>query len=271
MTNFKGFKGAAKRLDDIDLPRIGARIGVGEDELHAFMDVEAPGSGFDPQGRPKILFEPHVFYRNLSGDQRATAVAQGLAYKSWGTKPYGKESEQYPKLERAMKINETAALKATSCGRGQILGENFAAAGYDSPQAMFLDFMEDEENHIEAMVNFMIHVGIDDDLRALAALKRPTTAADCVPIVRVYNGSGYAKNGYDTKFARAHNKWRGIKDTPWSPESPEDSHGSASATVVATPTVATAPSPTPASDTTASQTTRPASSFWASIIAKVLK
>ena len=37
MTDFNGFKGRAKKLDDVDLPRIGARIGVGEDELHAFV------------------------------------------------------------------------------------------------------------------------------------------------------------------------------------------------------------------------------------------
>jgi len=45
------FKGAARRLDDIDLPRIGHLIGVGEDELHAVIDVEARGSGFDSLGR----------------------------------------------------------------------------------------------------------------------------------------------------------------------------------------------------------------------------
>lgn len=33
------FKGAAKRITDIDIPRIGAIISVGEDEIHAFMDV----------------------------------------------------------------------------------------------------------------------------------------------------------------------------------------------------------------------------------------
>ena len=45
------FKGATARLKDIDIPRIGAEIGVGEDELHAFMQVEAAGSGFDAAGR----------------------------------------------------------------------------------------------------------------------------------------------------------------------------------------------------------------------------
>ena len=41
MTDFNGFKGRAKKLDDVDLPRIGARIGVGEDELHAFLAIPA--------------------------------------------------------------------------------------------------------------------------------------------------------------------------------------------------------------------------------------
>ena len=44
--------GRAKRLDDIDLPKIGAMIGVGEDELHAVIDVESRGTSF---GRPLPL------------------------------------------------------------------------------------------------------------------------------------------------------------------------------------------------------------------------
>ena len=48
--NWNGFKGAAKRIDDIDLPKIGAQIGVGEDEIHALLDVESAGSGFDGKG-----------------------------------------------------------------------------------------------------------------------------------------------------------------------------------------------------------------------------
>ncbi len=115
----KTFKGAARRLDDIDVPRIGARIGVGEDELHAFMEVEAAGSGFDSKGRPKMLFEPHVFYRNLSGKKRDDAVKAGLAYSKW--KPGKYPADSYPRLIQAMAIDETAALMASSWGAGQIL------------------------------------------------------------------------------------------------------------------------------------------------------
>lgn len=209
MTAWNGFRGAARRLDDVDLPRIGHRIGVGEDEIHAFMDVEASGSGFDDKGRPKMLFEPHVFYRNLSGAKRDEAVRQKLAYPKWRAGNYPADS--YPRLAAAMAIDETAALKAASWGLGQVLGDNHALVGYATPQAMVLAFMEDEEKHLEAMVAFLIARKIDDDLRAHRWSK----------VAEVYNGPGYRTHNYDGRMAAAFARWRRIKDTPWSPGNAE--------------------------------------------------
>lgn len=210
------FKGAAKPIDDIDLPRIGALIGVGEDPIHALLEVETLGSGFDNQGRPKLLFEPHKFYKHLKGDQRTEAVAQGLAYPKWGQKKYPRES--YTRMEAAMKINPHAALLSGSWGLGQIMGENYAMAGYDSVEEMVQAFIDDEENHLSAMINFIKASGIDDDLRRIEKKidnGQVVTAADWVPVVRVYNGAGYAKNDYHNRASRALAKWRRIKDTPW--------------------------------------------------------
>jgi peptidoglycan hydrolase-like protein with peptidoglycan-binding domain len=106
-------------------------------------------------------------------------------------------------------------------------------------QDMVRAFMEDEDKHLEAMVDFIVSAKIDDEMRQLAALTRKTTAADCETIVRVYNGPGYKKNRYHTKMATAHNKWRAIKDTPWSPEGDKDS-------VVAAPVNVPLPTPKPA-------------------------
>lgn len=197
------FKGAAKRLDDIDIPRIASAIGCGEDEVHAFMDVEAAGSGFDSEGRPKMLFEPHVFYRNLKGKQRSQAVARGLAYGKWKPGNYPKDS--YPRLMEAIQINKEAAYRSSSWGLGQILGENHQAAGYPSAETMAKHFMEDEEHHLQAMINFLKAKSLDDDLREhrWAALARG------------YNGAGYAKNNYHVKLEQRYNYWRKIKDTPW--------------------------------------------------------
>lgn len=203
MTDFNGFKGRAKRLDPEDYGRIGALIGATEDDMRAFVEVESNGKGFAPDGRPIILNEPHVFYRNLPQSKRDLAVRRGLAYKKWGTKPYPKaQSERYKWLQLAMEIDETAALSACSWGLSQILGENYRAAGYDTVQDMVLAFMDDEEEHLRAAVSFMETNGLDDDLRE----HRWATFA------RGWNGPGYKKNSYDTKLRAAHKKWSRIRD-----------------------------------------------------------
>lgn len=199
------FVGTATRLDDIDLPRLGYKIGVGEDEIHAFLDVETRGHGFDAQGRPVLLFEPHVFHRNLSGDKRAEAVAQGLAYPNWGEQPYPNDS--YPRLIAACAIDEIAALKSASWGLGQVLGENFAAAGFVSVQAMVEAMKQDEELQLAASINFIKFKRLDDNLRA----------HDWAGFADGYNGHHYKANDYDTKLADAFRKWSRIKDTSWSP------------------------------------------------------
>lgn len=205
------FKGPAKRIEDRDLPRIGREIGVGEDEIHAVMEVEAAGSGFDSQGRPKMLFEPHIFDRLLRNkpDKLREARAAGLAYPNWGAKPYPKES--YTRLERAMQIDETAALKAASWGLGQILGDNHVAAGYPSPQAMVKDFTLDEDNHLEAMIRFIKAKKLDRHIRSHA----------WAAFANGYNGPQYAKHNYHGRLAAAFAKWQRIRDTPYDPDAPE--------------------------------------------------
>ena len=196
------FIGQSKRLDDVDIGQIAKLIGCGEDELHAFMDVEAAGSGFDKLGRPKMLFEPHIFYRQLPEALRSKAVRLGLAYKKGGSKPYPKDS--YPRLAEAMKIDANGALRSASWGLGQILGLNHRMAGYSTALEMVQAFMADEENHLRAMVSFIVTAGIDDDLRA--------HRWDMV--ARVYNGPNYAKHNYHGRMRRAFEKWQKIRDTP---------------------------------------------------------
>jgi hypothetical protein len=225
------YKGAAKRIEDTDLPRLARLIGCGEDELHAIMDVEAAGSGFDSQGRVKMLFEPHVFYRCLPASKRARAAAEGLAYPKW--KPGGYPVDSYPKFLRACAIDETAAVKACSWGLGQILGENHKAAGYATPQAMVAAFADDEDAHLEAMVRFIIANGMDDELRD----------HNWAGFAKRYNGPGYAKHGYHKRLEAAYRKWSKIKDTPY--VAPSSVNDSARAMMTAAARAATAIPPPP--------------------------
>lgn len=198
------FKGRAKRLDDLDLPRVGRMIGVGEDEIHAILEVESRGSGFDGQGRPTLLFEPHIFWRELgAGKKRDAAARAGLAYPKWGAKGYPKDS--YPRLKQAMAIDETAALRSASYGLAQVMGFNHKAAGYDTVQAMVLAFCASEAAQLEAMISFIKASRLDDEIRR----------HDWAGFARGYNGAGFAKNSYDKRLAKSFAKWQKIKDTPF--------------------------------------------------------
>jgi len=186
------------------------RISVTEDHFRAFFKVEAGGRAYDAKGRPTMLFEPHVFWRNLpSAELRNVASKAGLAYPKWVPGKYPKDS--YPRLLKAMEIDRDAALKACSIGLSQVLVENHVSVGYESPQAMWQAFMDDEEEHVEAMLRFILANGIDDDLRA----------GRWAVVARVYNGPRYAENGYDRKMAEAFAAFRKVADVDWRPDRPD--------------------------------------------------
>ena len=201
------FKGTAARLTDIDLPRVGAKIGVGEDEIHAVMEVESRGYGFDKQGRPLPLFEPHVFYRELGpGAKRNAAVRAGLAYFGW--KPGQYPDDSYPRILAAMAIDRVAALRSTSWGLGQVMGFNHIAAGYGTVEAFVAAMCESEGNQLDAMISFIKTNRLDDEIRDHNWTK----------FALGYNGTDYRKNDYDGRLARAFARWKRIPDTKWTPE-----------------------------------------------------
>ncbi len=213
---------SGSKLDDIDLPRIGHQIGIEEDLVHGLLDTETAGKSTDSKGRLKMLYEPHIAYRVAPTNTiRGKLVKAGLAYAKWGSKPYPKES--YTRFWKAYAIDPDTAIMACSWGGPQILGQNYALAGFDTSEAMVRAMASGEAQQLQAMVNFIENTGLADELQVLQAkLDRgeKLTGADCVPFVRGYNGPGYVKNDYHNKFAKNVNKWAKISDTPWSPDMP---------------------------------------------------
>lgn len=200
------FRGAAKRLDAIDIVEIGKLISVGEDEIRAILEVESRGSGFDKQGRPAMLFEPHVFWRELGpGAKRDRAAKAGLAYPKWKRGAYPRDS--YPRLEKAIEIDETAALRSASWGLAQVMGFNHQAAGFSSVRAMVAAFCDDEEAHLEGMIKFIKARGLGDEIRR----------HDWRGFARAYNGEGYAANRYDQRLAAAYARWVKVPDARFDP------------------------------------------------------
>jgi len=198
MIDFGDFKGAAAKLELSDVIAIAEENGIEPAALRAVIAVEAAGSGFDKEGRPKILFEPHIFWRLLDEEDREEARSEGLAYPKWGEQPYPKGSDaQYERLTDAMEYDQAAALQSCSWGMGQIMGGNHKLAGYGDVETMVFACMDGEAKQIEMMVSFI------KNAKLLGALQ----ALDWAAFARGYNGPAYAKNQYDVKLGAAYERF----------------------------------------------------------------
>ncbi len=142
---------------------------------------------FDAMGRATILFERHLFHKWTNG--RFDASNPDISNRIGGG--YGKFSAQYPKLERAIALDRTAALKSASWGAFQILGENYKAAGYASVEDFVTAAKTSLAKQIEGFGNFVLA-----DPRLTTALR----VRDWTTFARIYNGPGYKKNNYDVKM-----------------------------------------------------------------------
>lgn len=200
--------GTGLRLQPGDFARPAHHIGCEEAAVRAVVAVEARSTGWDAKNRPIILFEPHVFYRNLSGSARSEAVAAGLAYKAWKQGAYPASSDgRYDQLARAVAIEPEAGLKAASWGLGQVLGENHKACGFATARDMVEACKEGEGRQLDVMTGFIITNGLGDELR-----RRDWAGFACG-----YNGEGYKANAYDVKLAAAYRKLSAGKPTTYDP------------------------------------------------------
>jgi hypothetical protein len=194
------FHGAARLMQAEEIPAVAHELGVDSGALRAVLTVESAGSGFDKAGRPKILFERHIFYRLLKAqpDKQQAAVAVGLAYPKWGEKPYPKGSDAvYAELEAAIEIASSEALQSTSWGLGQIMGSNYKMVGCASVEEMVAQAMESEAAQLRQMALFIKSSGLLDELQR----------KDWAGFARGYNGPGYAQNKYDEKLEAAYSKY----------------------------------------------------------------
>ena len=173
-------------------------IGCDVAAIKAVAEVESSGSGFLPTGEPKILFEPHIFWKELRkrniNPQDYLPLNADILYPTWGTMPYGKQSEQHGRLQRAIKINNEAALMSASWGKFQIMGFNYRTAGFQLLQSFITAMYKDEDSHLLAFTNYIIATHLDDELRE----------QDWSGFARQYNGAAYHKNKYDEKLVAAY-------------------------------------------------------------------
>ena len=167
--------------------------------LLAVAEVESAGKAYtmvNGQRLPLILFEYHVFYRNLPVHLRRRAVAAGLARRRWGALPYKRtQAARYAQLAQAADLHAQAAHAACSWGIGQVLGENALWLGYDSPMALADEARSGVAGQVRVMLRFI------EKRRLLDALARH----DWRLFALRYNGPGqvaYYARRMEAAYAR---------------------------------------------------------------------
>ena len=202
-------KGKAVAIGASDIAMLADKLEVHPADLEAISEVESGGFGWFKDGRIKILFEKHQFYKRLDGSTRNKAVRAGLARRIWispkngGYKEQSNSNARYNILEKAIAYDEEAAYQSASIGRYQIMGFNYGICGFISAKHMFINFVESEAHQLRAFSNFLKGNSL------VPAIRR----RDFEKIETVYNGGGL--NGvYAKRMERASNrlragKWKG--------------------------------------------------------------
>lgn len=194
------FAGAATPLGPDDINAVAGELGLEAALVRAVREVEAIGAGFLPDGRPKILFEAHAFYQQTGGRFGSSNVSA----PSWDRSLYGPGgAHQYDRLAMAIGLclnagfSRAPALQAASWGAFQVMGFNFAAAGYGDIEAMVAAMVAGERGQLDAFAGFCRHESLVDALRH----------HDWNRFARRYNGSGQVEH-YGAAIAGAYAKWQ---------------------------------------------------------------
>lgn len=195
----------SKALVEQDYQNAANRLGADLSAVKAVATVESNGGGFLPDGRVKVQFEPHVFYKQLTtkfgkarADKELSAHPDLVALKPGSYQSLDKEDKDMNRA--AQVIDRQCALESASWGAFQIMGYHWKTCGYPTLQ-VFINAQYTAAGQLDTFVRFILA-----DSRLVRALK----AKDWATFARIYNGPAFAKNQYDTKLAAADKKFGGI-------------------------------------------------------------
>lgn len=193
-----------KYLTEADITKLAQTLGLEVAIIKAVNEVESRGRGFNADGNPKILFEGHVFWKELEkrGINPSTHVAgnEDILYKNWKKDHYKGGIAEYSRLEKAINLiannsnTAAAAYASASWGLFQIMGYHYASLGYGSVVEFVGDMQLSEGRQLEAFGRFLESNGLVGYLRN----------KQWAEFAKRYNGAGYAENQYDVKLKEAY-------------------------------------------------------------------
>jgi peptidoglycan hydrolase-like protein with peptidoglycan-binding domain len=199
-----------KYLKEKDYQDAAKDSGLDVNVIKAVTSVEALGFGFFNDGKPTILFERHVFYRELVKAKSATFANKiALTNPSVCNKTpggYVGGSKETLRLDEAFRIDEGCALRSASYGLFQIMGFNHKQAGYRTVMDYYKAMCLGEKQQLDAFVKYVM---LDRDQSLFTSLR----IKDFTAFAREYNGPAFNKHKppYDVRIQRAYNALSRIK------------------------------------------------------------
>lgn len=188
------FAGKSLALSSQGMAAVASQLSVGVAEIAAVFSVETRGAGYLPDRRPQILFERHIFSRLTAGQY--DIANPGISGPTPGG--YGRGgANQYLRLAQAIGLNRVAALQSASWGLAQVMGENYAVAGFADVESMVSAMADSEDAQLSAMGGFISGNGLAKSL----------AAHDWQSFARGYNGRNYAINRYDIELNGFYQKY----------------------------------------------------------------
>lgn len=180
----------AAAVTDADLAVLASRLGCTVKQIRAVAKVESSGAAFDNMGRPKILFERHLFHK-------LTAGRFGLS--AWSNPKGGGYNEpSWDKLTHAACQQADAAFGAASWGMFQVLGLHWQGLGYASPIDMAYSTVTSEAAHYDMFARYLERNNLVGALRSIS-----TNADDNIALAKGYNGPAFRNFNYHSKLAAA--------------------------------------------------------------------
>jgi len=167
--------------------------------IKAVNEVESRGAGFIVD-QPKILFEGHVFFRQLKKHGLNPANFQdefpGIVYPRFNRSHYLGGLREYDRLAIAKTIHPQAALESASWGSFQVMGFNAKEIGYPSVETFVKNMHRHERDHLKSLARFLQANGLIETLRR----------KNWKSFARKYNGPKFSVNKYDIRLERAYRR-----------------------------------------------------------------
>ena len=177
------------------MKQLAAVLGCEEAAIGAVVRVETQGAGFLDDGRPKILLERHYVWR-LAGPTLRPKFASRPDLCNPTPGGYLGGAREWDRYEAVVAITGGEALAAScvSWGLPQIMGDNYAQAGFPTVLSLATAMARDEMAQLRALQTF-----IGSSPALLSALRNKDWHSFAVH----YNGP--AQKGYDERMAAAYN------------------------------------------------------------------